>query len=69
MEGCVIFLKYKSCGAGVLEGLRFVTDSYVSKRLLLNSYAGYVIMPNNCQVQIFSGNTIERNSGKLIAII
>jgi hypothetical protein len=69
MEGCVVFLKYKSCGAGVLEGLKFVTGSYVSERLLLNSYASYVMMPNNCQVQIFSGNTIEKNSGKLIAII
>jgi hypothetical protein len=69
MGGCVIFLKYKSCGAGVLECLKFVTDSYLSDRLLLNSYVSYIMMPNNCQVQIFSGNTIEKNSGKLIAII
>jgi ribosomal protein S8 len=69
LTGYIIFLKYKSCGLGVLSSVKFVSENFLNKRLLLNLYASYFMLCNDNQVQIFSGSELKKRSGKLLAII
>ena len=68
-----IYLKYNSCGVGVLESLLLINyttpKNTLKKWLLLEPYTSYIVLCDKNQVQLFPSNTLLKTGGKIIAKI
>ena len=68
-----IFLKYNSCGTGILESLLLINynlpKNTLKKLLLLEPYTSYIVLCNTNQIQLFPSNTLLKTGGKIIAKI